>query len=113
MQWIKEEVELGFQQLLCLGLERQPALDMMAGTVLAWVSALTQNRAWDQMRDAPRFREAFRTMMSSRDSWPAPKDLVEALPPAPQSVALPAKPSDPARAESAIAEIEKLLMVKK
>lgn len=109
MQWMKEEIERGFQQLLCLGLERQPALDMMAGTVLAWLTALTQNRVWDEMRDAPRIRESFRTMMATRNTWPAPKDLVEGLPLAQQYVALPAKASDPARAEAAIAEIAKLL----
>lgn len=109
MQWMKEEIERGFQQLLCLGLERQPALDILAGTVLAWMTAITHNRVWDQHLDAPRFSEAFRTMMVSRTSWPAPKDFLEALPPRPQMEALPAKVADPERSQRYIDELAKEL----
>lgn len=112
MEWMKQEIERGFQQLLCLGLPRQPALDMMAGTVLAWLTALTHNRVWDQDRDTPRIRESFRTMMATRETWPLPKDLVDQMPAPIQHVAIPAKPSDPARAQACIDEIASLFRMK-
>lgn len=80
-EWMQTEIETGFQQLICLGLDRQPAMDLMGGTVLAWMSALNHNRVWDQTPDAPRFRKTFLIMMSERKTWPTPKDFIEAMPP--------------------------------
>ncbi len=55
-------------------------MDSLPGTVAIWREALTVNRVWDQGRDTPRIRKAFLTLASSRRSWPAPPDLIEALP---------------------------------
>lgn len=103
--WMQTEIETGFQQLICLGLERQPAMDLMGGTVMAWVTALSHNRVWDQGLDAPRFRAAFLTMMGTRTSWPAPKDILEAMPPRPEMKALPAKAPDPEKARRMIEQL--------
>lgn len=42
--------------------------------------ALTANRAFEQFRDAPRFRKAFESLFSSKRRWPAPVDFLEAMP---------------------------------
>lgn len=99
----------GFQKLICLGLERQPAADLIPGTVAAWCEAITRGRCWDETRDRPRLRQAFTTLAATRKTWPAPGDLLEALPPAPQLKALPAKPADPERAKRCIAEVRSML----
>ena len=59
MDWLTRELMTGFQKLLCLGLDRTPASDLIEGTVMAWAEAITAGRAWDQERDAPRIRAAF------------------------------------------------------
>lgn len=86
---------------------------MVEGTVAAWVDAVTMNRQWDECQDAPRFRKAFATLGQTRSSWPAPRDFLEALPPRAELKALPAKPSDPARAQACIDEIARLLRMPK
>lgn len=86
---------------------------MVEGTVAAWVDAVTLNRHWDEGQDAPRFRKAFATLGQNRSSWPAPRDFLEAMPPRAELKALPAKPSDPARAQACIDEIASLFRVEK
>lgn len=46
----------------------------------AWIDALSFGRQWDQERDTPRIRHAFRVLGANRTEWPAPLDLVQALP---------------------------------
>lgn len=74
------ELRDGLQKLLCLSLEGQPSADVIAGTLLAWAEVLTTGRVFEQDRDAPRFRAAFRTLASRARRWPAPVDFIEALP---------------------------------
>ena len=68
------------QKLLPLSLESTPAAEVMAGTALAWHEVLVHGRAFEQDRDLPRFREAFRTLAARQRRWPAPIDFIEALP---------------------------------
>ena len=88
MDWLATELLTGFQKLLCLGLERTPATDLIGGTVMAWREALTAGRVWDADRDRDRIRRAFVTLALTRESWPAPKHFLDALPPAPKPLAL-------------------------
>lgn len=46
----------------------------------AWFDALSFGRQWDQERDTPRIRHAFRVLGANRTEWPAPKDLIDSLP---------------------------------
>ena len=61
-------------------MERTPATDMVKGTLQAWIEALTENRKWDETRDAPRIRRAFIVLALARRQWPAIPDFLEALP---------------------------------
>lgn len=99
----------GFQKLLCLSLERQPAVDLLPGTVMAWAEVIRTGRAFDEALDAPRFRKAFVTLASTRRSWPAPADFLDALPPRPELKSLPAKAADPEKAKAIIAELAKAI----
>lgn len=101
----------GFQKLLCLSLERTPAAEIIPGTVQAWIEVLTDRRAWDEERDTPRIREAFRTLARNRRTWPAPIDFSEALPQRQEWVALPKATPTPEHAAAIIAEINERLGV--
>ncbi len=61
-------------------MDRTPATDLIPGTVRAWHEAVTTGRDWDQGRDAPRIRAAFVTLAQTRESWPAPRHFLDALP---------------------------------
>ncbi len=54
---------------------------MLGGTVAAWQEAICKDRKFVEKRDTPRFRAAFRTLAQTRETWPAPKHFLEALPP--------------------------------
>lgn len=79
-QWIHDEILDGLSKLLCLGLDRTPASDLIAGTAMAWTEALTLNKQWDPQLDAPRFRKAFVHLAQTRKQWPTPSDFLEHLP---------------------------------
>lgn len=76
----------------------------------AWIDALTLGRQWDQDRDTPRIRHAFRVLGASRTDWPAPKDLVEALP-ASEQKQLPRSTGIPATKEEREANLARLRML--
>jgi hypothetical protein len=80
MNWLKTELLTGFQKLLCLGLDRTPATDLIEGTVAAWMETITHGRLFEQERDTPRIRAAFRTIAGRCRTWPAPVDFLDALP---------------------------------
>jgi hypothetical protein len=109
-KWILSEIMDGLSKLLCLGLDRTPASDMIEGTAMMWVESLSDGRVWDQQLDAPRFRKAFVILARTRTSWPAPVHFLEAIPPREQ-LALTKQPipADPERAAAAIAEVERML----
>lgn len=70
----------GFQKLITLGLERQPAAEVIHGTAMTWLETLTDGRQFDYARDLPRFRAAFRTLQGRCTHWPAPREFLECLP---------------------------------
>lgn len=108
--WLLDEILTGMQKLLCLGLERQPAAEVLPGTAAAWVEALTVKRAWDRERDTPRIRSAFVTLAKQRRSWPLPADFDEALPRLEPNERRLGRPlASPAHVKRMIAEITQML----
>lgn len=80
-EWIKREISEGFKRLMCLGLERTPAAEVIQLTVAVWLEALAEGRVWEQERDQPRFPKAFAVLCRTRRAWPMPQDFLDALPP--------------------------------
>lgn len=78
--WIRNEILTGFQKLLTLGLDRTPAGEVLPGTAMTWLETITDGRKFEQERDTPRFRAAFRTLQARSTHWPAPREFLEALP---------------------------------
>ena len=109
MDWMVQEIKTGFQKLICLGLDRQPASELLAGTVMAWVEALEHNRVWVEDLDRPRFAPAFRVIAANFNQWPTPQQFVECLPSREAQKQLPAKVNDPAKSAAQIIELRKLL----
>jgi hypothetical protein len=61
-------------------LDRQPAAEVIPGTVMTWLEVLTTGREFVPERDRERFRYAFRTLAGRCTHWPAPREFLEALP---------------------------------
>lgn len=100
----------GFQKLLCLGLERTPATDLIEGTVLTWREVVCQGRSFEERLDASRFHRAFVTLAATRTSWPAPIDFLTALPERDQlQLVRQSTKADPERAAAACAVIAREL----
>lgn len=101
----------GLQKLYLLSLDRTPAAELLAGTAQAWLEVLTTGRVWEKERDTPRIRDAFVTLASTREQWPAPRHFIDALQPVrmPLSVGYEVKPLSPEQAAQRMAEIKKML----
>jgi hypothetical protein len=114
MDWIKRELLTGFQKLLTLGLERQPAAEVIPGTVATWLETITHRRVFDEQRDRPRFRAAFIELAGRMKHWPTPQDFLESLPALPAVRETPRLISEAsvARAKKAMAELDEMLRVK-
>lgn len=110
MDWIRNEIALGFQRLICLCLDRQPTDDLIAGTMEAWYEAWTYRKIWHQERDAPRFREAFvRFSTTQANCWPQPMDIIALLPDPPPPAPYIGTPVDSERSRARMAEIAERL----
>lgn len=107
--WITRTISSGLQKLILLSLDHAPALDVLAaGTLPAWVEAVTYGRGFNQQRDEPRIQEGFRRLMATATVWPTPRQLLEAMPPLASSAPTQRRlPSDEKR-ESAMRHIAEI-----
>ena len=87
--WLRREVAAGLQALLLLRLESSPAADTIVGVLEVWLVALADRRAWSEERDTERVRRGFAVLSGRLTRWPAPVQLLEALPQPPAQRALP------------------------
>ena len=82
----------GLQRTLAMRLSGHPPADAADGMFQAWVAAFDAlPLAWDDSRDVPRICTAFARLWADCDKWPAPKMLIERLPPIPEPLKLEAK----------------------
>lgn len=86
--WLVAEVAEGIQRLLVLRLDGCPPADAVEAVALAWADALLVRGRWEQQRDAPRLRQAFRSLAAHVQRWPAPAEVWLHLPPAPEPLRL-------------------------
>jgi len=107
--WFRRTVADGLKVLVALSLPGEPALDLMPATKRLWIHLLwSSHRVWRE-DDAARLLEAFTILATRIDRWPAPRQLLDAIPRRKQPPALPAKRADPAVARQYLDEIRQML----
>lgn len=83
-QWLENSVIEGLQMLLTLRLRNAPASDTIDAVVDVWVALFAARPiGWDEQRDTPRLHQAFAKVGGKLDYWPAPANVLEAMPPPP------------------------------
>lgn len=112
-EWLMDEILTGLQKLYPLSLDRTPAAEVLPGTAMAWLEALSHGRTWDRYRDAQRIRGAFVTLAQTCDRWPAPKQFLDALPRVEQAaLAHEVRPASREEAAAAMKRIREMLAEK-
>lgn len=107
--WMETLLLSGLQKLYVLSLDGTPAHDVIEGTAMAWLEALQYDRLWDEALDRARLEAAFVTLARTRERWPAPIHLLQALRPREPLRGLPKPEPDPARVARRIAEAREAL----
>lgn len=80
-RWIEREIARGLQGLIALRLPGAPGEDAITLTLDIWLAAVSMRTAgWTEPADAPRLQAAFRTLYAQCTQWPAPRQLLDALP---------------------------------
>ena len=90
--WFNNAVVEGVQLLYSLSLPGCPAGEVLPLTTSGWIEVLWRRGAWDEPLDGRRVRQAFISLAGSCDRWPAPRQLLDHLPPRPEVLALTAAP---------------------
>lgn len=111
--WLVAEVAEGVQRLLVLRLEGCPPADAVEAVALAWAEALLVRGRWERQTDAPRIRQAFRSLAAHATRWPAPAQLWEHLPPRPEPPRLdppPPTPQERARIRAMLQQVRQKLV---
>ncbi len=82
MTWFKDAVISGLQMLMALRLRNSPSAETMQALTKVWLAALSSRPIqWDEGQDLPRLRKAFTELSAKSTHWPAPADLMNAMPP--------------------------------
>jgi phosphomannomutase len=82
MVWFKDAVISGLQMLMALRLRNSPSAETMQALTKVWLTALsTRPIEWDEKLDLPRLKKAFTELAARSTHWPAPADLIAAMPP--------------------------------
>lgn len=87
--WFHNKVVDGIQLLHSLQLDGRPAAEVVTITATGWIEVLWRSPImWDEARDLARLAVAFFSLARQVDRWPAPKQLLDHLPPVPTVLAL-------------------------
>lgn len=95
----------GLTLLLALRLPGTPAADTAQATAQAWSTALAAGKQWDAEADLPRIQTAFAILAAHIDRWPAPRHLLDCLPPPPERIKLEHKHRPSEKQKAAAAEV--------
>lgn len=94
--WFRAAVGEGLQGLVVLSLPGTPAAETIALTADVWMQTLWSSPiAWDEQLDRPRLARAFVLLLRHVERWPAPKHVLDHLPPRPDRLKLAAPPLTP------------------
>lgn len=107
--WLYDEIRDGLAALFILRLPGAPASDTLEAVIRTWTAAIGCNRTFDRVRDTPRIREAFLRLAAHQVNWPAPRSLLDAMPPIPAQRRLAPPTASGEAAARAMAEISEVL----
>lgn len=109
--WLKREISSGLQALVALGLRNQPAAEVLPLTADIWLRAIRRGNIGCDIEqiDAPRIREAFDRLFPDLVEWPAPKLLLDRIPPRPKREALAEPLDDNGEGLRRVREIQEML----
>ncbi|MDW7643431.1 MAG: hypothetical protein SCI25_00150 [Desulfuromonadales bacterium] len=112
--WLRREVKDGLQALVALGLEGQPAAEVLPRTADIWLRAMQKANIGMSIEtvDAPRVRAGFENLFPLLRRWPSPAQLIEQVPDRPKRQSLPPAPRSEgeeaeAKAKAALTDIYK------
>lgn len=109
--WFHNRIVEGIQLLHSLHLDGRPAAEVITLTATGWIDVLWRApRAWAEGRDTERLVNAFFSLSRQVDRWPAPRQLLDHLPPAREVPALAeAVPPMSAARRAQLAEVRRKL----
>lgn len=91
--WLLELIKARMERLVILGLDGRPLGRAMGEVVQMWAQIIAARLPQaDVALDAPRLHAAFDVLEVTCERWPAPKQLLDALPARPQPRPLPPPP---------------------
>ncbi|WP_052231383.1 hypothetical protein [Tepidimonas taiwanensis] len=91
--WLLELVKARMERLVILGLDGRPLGRAMGEVVRLWAQIIAARLPQaDAALDAPRLHAAFDALEAACERWPAPKQLLDALPARPEPPRLPPPP---------------------
>lgn len=106
--WLLDEVMTGLQKLISLSLANTPAMETIELTAASWMEVLRSQR-WSEDQDQWRVQAAFLHLMKDSDRWPAPRNLLDRLPPRQPQKALPAPEMSPEQVAENLRRIREML----
>lgn len=84
MNWLQNEIIDGISTLIVLRLPNTPAADTVEAVAKIWVNVfLRQPVGWQEDLDKGRIQAAFLRGAGNLTAWPAPRQIIELLPPRP------------------------------
>lgn len=92
--WFRTAISQGLVRLVALALPGTPPADTIELTREAWIEALWPEIGWAEHLDRERIERGFLSLAASVERWPAPAQLLRAMPARPQQPALPTPPLD-------------------
>jgi len=109
--WLKREVVEGIQALLALRLNGAPAADTVVLTANIWERAFERHLGRHAIEevDAPRIREGFLAEFPKLSDWPAPVDIIRAMPPRRPRPALPQPESTPEQHKESVKRVKTMV----
>lgn len=76
--WLRQEIGIAFQQLVCLALDGQPAAEMLPLTAEMWITTI--GFGLNEEQDRERIKAGFRLLFRKLKKWPQPEALLAELP---------------------------------
>jgi hypothetical protein len=106
--WLGEFVQDAIIKLLAMRLDGMPSHETSDLTTIAWVEIILKSqREWVQDLDLPRLKAALDIVQRRAARWPAPRDLIDAMPPRSYPRALP-KPRTEAMRQAGLQALQDL-----